>query len=56
MEKFITDGRTDLSYELVGDYYLVAGEVEPEGRTISIWGHRHLRYIRNTRLVCMPSC
>ena len=26
MEKFITDERTGLQYELVGDYYLIAGE------------------------------
>ena len=32
MEKFITDERTGLRYELVGDYYLIAG-----GQT-----HRHL--------------
>ena len=30
MEKFITDERTGLRYELVGDYYLIAGEDEPE--------------------------
>ena len=46
MEKFITDERTGLRYELVGDYYLIAGENEPEGRPIGIWGQRHLRYIR----------
>ena len=38
MEKFITDERTGLQYELVGDYYLIAGEDEPEGRPIGIWG------------------
>ena len=46
MEEFITDERTGLRYELVGDYYLIAGEEEPEGRPIGIWGQRHLRYIR----------
>lgn len=46
MEKFITDERTDLRYELVGDYYLIAGEDEPEGRPVGIWRQRHLRYIR----------
>ena len=46
MEEFITDERTGLRYELVGDYYLIAGEDEPEGRAIGIWGQRHLRYIR----------
>lgn len=29
MERFVTDGRTGLKYELVGDYYLIAGEDEP---------------------------
>ena len=29
MEEFITDERTGLRYELVGDYYLIAGEDEP---------------------------
>ena len=46
MEKFITDERTGLRYELVGDYYLIAGEDEPEGRTVGIWRQRHLWYIR----------
>ena len=49
MEKFITDERTGLRYELVGDYYLIAGEDEPEGRPIGIWGQRHLRYIRKNK-------
>lgn len=46
MEKFITDERTALRYELVGDYYLIAGEDELEGRPVGIWRQRHLRYIR----------
>ena len=46
MEKFITGERTGLRYELVGDYYLIAGEDEPEGRPVGIWRQRHLRYIR----------
>ena len=50
MEKFITDERTGLRYELVGDYYLIAGEEEPEGRPIGIWGQRHLRYIRKHKV------
>ena len=50
MEKFITDQRTGLRYELVGDYYLIAGEDEPEGRPIGIWGQRHLRYIRKHKV------
>ena len=50
MEKFITDERTGLQYELVGDYYLIAGEDKPEGRPIGIWGQRHLRYIRKHKV------
>ena len=46
MERFITDERTGLLYELVGDYYLIADDIEPEGRPIGVWGQRHLRYIR----------
>ena len=51
MEKFITDERTGLCYELVGDYYLIAGEDEPESRPIGIWGQRHLRYLKRHRKV-----
>ena len=52
MEKYITDGRTGLKYELVGDYYLIAGEDEPEeDRPIGVWGQRHLRYLREYRRV-----
>lgn len=52
MERFVTDERTGLKYELVGDYYLIAGEHEPEEeRPIGIWGHRHLRYIKQHRKV-----
>ena len=50
MEEFITDERTGLRYELVGDYYLIAGEDEQEGRPIGIWGQRHLRYIRKHKV------
>ena len=47
MEKYITDGRTGLKYELVGDYYLIAGEDEPEeDQPIGVWGQRHLRYLK----------
>ena len=48
MEKYITDERTGLKYELVGDYYLVVGDDEPEEeqKPIGIWGQRHLRYLK----------
>ncbi len=44
--KFITDERTGLKYELCGDYYIIAGEDEPEREPIGVWGQRHLRYIQ----------
>ena len=47
MERFITDERTGLRYELVGDYYLIAGDDEPEGDPlIGVWGQRHLCYLK----------
>lgn len=46
MEKYIVDERTGLKYELVGDYYLIAGEDEPIPEPIGIWGQRHGRYLR----------
>lgn len=49
MEKFITDERTGLKYELAGDYYLVAGDNWSEERPIGIWGQRHLRYLKQHR-------
>ena len=38
------------STSLLGDYYLIAGEDEPEGRPIGIWGQRNLRYIRKHKV------
>ncbi len=48
MEKYITDERTGLKYEPVGDYYLIAGDDEPEQEQepIGIWGQRHLRHLK----------
>ena len=52
MEKYITDERTGLKYELVGDYYLIAGEDEPEeDQPIGVWGQRHLCYLKEHRRV-----
>ena len=52
MERFVTDERTGLKYELVGDYYLIAGDDEPEEeRPIGIWGQRHRRYLKEHRRV-----
>ena len=49
MEKYITDERTGLKYELVGDYYLIVGDDGPEEHPIGIWGQRHLRYMKQHR-------
>ena len=49
MEKYITDERTGLKYELIGDYYFIACDDEPEERPIGIWGQRHLRYLKQHR-------
>ena len=53
MEKYITDELTELRYELVGDYYLIAGDDEPEEeqKPIGIWGQRHRRYLKEHRRV-----
>ena len=51
MKKYITDERTGLKYELIGDYYLIAGEDESdeEQKPIGIWGQRYLHYLKNHR-------
>ncbi len=47
MEKYITDERTGLRYELIGDIYYLAGDDLPEEcNPIGIWGQRHLWYIK----------
>jgi len=48
MEKYIADERTGLTYELVGDYYLIAGYDEPEIE-IGIWGKRYADYLRRNK-------
>lgn len=51
LARFITDERTGLEYELCGDYYIIAGEDEPEREPIGVWGQRHLKYIQKC---CKP--
>ncbi len=47
MEKYITDERMGLKYELVGGYYFIAGDDDPEEeRHIGVWGQRRLRYLK----------
>lgn len=57
MEKYITDERTGLKYELVGDYYLIAGDDEPdeEQKPIGIWGQRHHEFIRRNKRIILSS-
>ena len=57
MEKYITDERTGLKYELVGDYYLITGDDEPEEREtpIGIWGKRHHEYLRRNKRIILSS-
>ena len=47
MKKYITDERTGLKYELIGDYYIIAGDDEPEESSIGIWGRR-MNAVRET--------
>ena len=46
MEKYITDPRTGLEYELVGDYYLIAGDDDPAPQPLGLWGRRRLAYLK----------
>ena len=49
MEKYITDEQNGLEYELVGDYYIVAGEDEPPARPIGVWGARRQDFLKQHR-------
>ena len=49
MEKYITDPRTGLDYELVGDYYLIAGDDDPTPRPLGLLGRRRLAYLKDHR-------
>ena len=53
MDKYIYDNSNGLWYELQGDYYIPCLVLpdEKEERHIGIWGHRHLRYIREHKKV-----
>ncbi len=59
MEKYIADERTGLRYELVGDYYIIAGddESEEEQKPIGIWGAAASPLSQRNIAVCaMPIC
>ena len=47
MKPYIKDERTGLTYELVGDYYLPAGEDDLP--PLGIWGRRRLSYLKSHR-------
>ena len=50
LPRFITDRRTGLRYELVGDYYLLSGEDESEEKPhIGKWGWLRDDYLQNSR-------
>ena len=49
LEKYITDPRTGLDYELVGNYYLIAGEDDPAPQPLGLWGRRRLAYLKAHR-------
>ena len=49
MEKYITDEHTGLKYELVGDYYLIAGDNEPKQEPIGVWGAAALQIPSRTQ-------
>ena len=50
LPKYITDERTGIKYELIGDYYFVAGDDEPEdNRPIGKWGRMHEGYLRKNK-------
>ena len=51
LSRYLTNEKTGLKYELCGDYYVVAGEDEPEREPIGLWGQRHLKYIQKC---CKP--
>lgn len=49
MEKYVVDERNGLEYELVGDYYIVAGEDEPPARPNGVWGSMRQDYLKKHR-------
>ena len=49
MEKYIVDEQNGLEYELVGDYYIIAGEDEPPVRPIGVWGAMRRDYLKKHR-------
>ena len=52
MEKVIYDEKNGLWYGLQGDYYIPCLKLpEEEQQPIGVWGHRHLRYLKQHRKI-----
>ena len=53
MKQHYIDEKTGISYSLQGDYYLPDLTLPNEKKTkpISIWGRRHLRYLKEYRRI-----
>ena len=51
LPKHIADERTGIKYELIGDYYFIAGDdEEPEdNRPIGRWGRMHEDYLKKNK-------
>ena len=50
LPKHKTDERTGIKYELVGDYYLIAGDDELEdNRPIGRWGRMHKDFLKKNK-------
>lgn len=49
LPKYITDERTGIKYELIGDYYFIAGDGEEpkDNRHIGKLGQLHLNHLKN---------
>ena len=57
MDKYITDERTGLKYELVGDYYLIAERTSRKNISQSGYGDNGISAISRSITVCdMPTC
>ena len=48
MERFITDERTGIDYELIGDYYYPC-LIAPESPSVGRYGRMRQRYLRENR-------
>ena len=46
MKDTIHESETGLTFELSGDYYVLAGEDEQEEDPIGTWGRQHLSYLK----------